>query len=287
MSNLKEIRDRIISISSTMQITNAMKMVSAIKLKKSQSLIHHVLNYANKLEEIFYYVYKSIKSFTVNQLFKHGASNKVLFIIISTNRGLCGSFNSLIMKRIQVIIKEKYLDKTVEILALGNKVADGLMKLYPIFQNKSFILNNINLFEVNKIINDIIVHYYNNKFYEVILVYNKSQSLMISPVIIKQLLPIQLLNFRSFNSSVFHVFEPNQEIIIEKIISKLLTMRLYKALLYSQISENKARMIAMHQATENAKCIKESLILEYNKVRQSVITKEILEIISGAKSLIN
>lgn len=285
MLNLKEIRDRITSISSTMQITNAMKMVSASKLKKSQNKVRHCLLYYDKIEKIFCNIYKLVKTSTLGNLLEYGDSNVVLIIVISSNRGLCGSFNSLIIKKIQLIIKKKYFNKKIKIFSLGEKAGDVLFKLYDIFKNQNFILNNLNFVEINQIIKEIISSYINNDFYEVILIYNNFKNFMTQTVIIEKLLPIRELKAHDLHSSISYIFEPNKENIINKLIPTILSIRLYKALLQSQQSEHIARMIAMHQATENAKFIKNDLILEYNKIRQSVITKEILEIISGASSL--
>lgn len=283
MSNLKEIRDRITSISSTMQMTNAMKMVSASKLKKSQNLVHQFLPYYDKIQKIFCNINKLIKSSIGERFLKNGNSNNILFIVISSNRGLCGVFNSLIIKKIQFLIKKKYFDKNIQILSIGQKVGDILLKLYPLFKNENLIWNNFNFCEVDRIIDEVISSYLNNNFYEVVIVYNHLKKFIVDNVIVEQLLPIERLNINSLNIS--YIFEPNQEECIKLLIPKILKIRLYKALLYSQESEHMFRMMAMHQATENAKFIKNQLLLEYNKVRQSAITKEILEIMSGANAL--
>lgn len=285
MSNLKEIRDRITSISSTMQITNAMKMVSASKLKKSQNSLRQLLLYHDKIEKIFYHICRLVNKSIFSHFLENRNSKTILFIVISSNRGLCGSFNSSIVKKIQYIIKKKYLNKKIKILSFGQKVGDILIKSYDIFRNKNFIWNNLNFFQVDQIINEVISCYFNNDFYEIILVYNNFQNFTTQTVVVEQLLPIQEIEIKSFHSSFSYILEPNKEQIIKKIIPKILTIRLYKALLQSQQSENTARMIAMHQATENAKFIQNALVLEYNKLRQSAITKEILEIISGVKAL--
>lgn len=286
MSNLKEIRNRISSISSTMKITNAMKMVSLAKLKKTKKITFEVCYYFKNMKNIFqkFILSQSKHNFLKNIFYKNN-SNTILLVVICANKGLCGSFNLLILKKINKLVSSKFYNKKIQILLIGNKLFNNIKKLYNIFQNIIFA-DEIDINKISKIIKEISKHYFNNDFSEVILIYTNFKNSLNQNVVVKNLLPFDfLLSNHSTNHHIDYIVEPTNEKILKELIFNTLKINLYQALLNSLSSEHSSRIKTMHQATENAKKIKNELLLTYNKIRQQTITNEILEIVSGSEIL--
>lgn len=285
MPNLKEIRNRITSIASTMQITSAMKMVSAAKLKKSQDAIVQMRPYSQKMNELLQNLSSTMEGDAGGSFTKLGNSNKVLFIVISSNRGLCGGFNSSILKEVNQKIKSDFKDKEIEILSVGRKAGDILKKSFTTFDNQNHLWDKLSFSNASEIIDKVISSFIGGEFSEIYLVYNHFKNAATQVVQTEKLLPIELPKDQNTNSD--YIFEPSKVEILEDLIPKTLRTQFYKALLDSVASEHGARMTAMHKATDNANELRNELILTYNKARQAAITKEILEIVGGAEALEN
>lgn len=286
MANLKEIRGRITSISSTMQITSAMKMVSAAKLKKAQDAIVMLRPYSEKLQEIIENVNASSDSDNKSAYAITREVKKVLFIAITSNRGLAGAFNSSIVKELnqQFQLKSEY---EVEVLTIGKKGYDAVRRVKSVYDNKSSIYDGLNFEAVSNIADSVMEDFVKGKFDEVYLIYNKFVNAATQNVTTEQLLPIQMPETEDKLVETDYVFEPNRNNILEHLIPKSIKTQLYKAILDSVASEHGARMTAMHKATDNAQALKNDLVIFYNKARQAAITNEILEIVSGAEALKN
>lgn len=284
MANLKEIRGRITSISSTMQITSAMKMVSAAKLKKAQDAIVMLRPYSEKLQEIIQNVSANADSDGVSAYAQKREVKKVLYITITSNRGLAGAFNSSVIKELNHKIDDSKAE--VEILTIGKKVFDVVKKNRTVYDNQSAIFDHMSFDAVAKITSTVMKKYREGSFDEVHLIYNKFINAATQEVKTEQLLPISMPeNKGSVNSD--YIFEPNRNEILESLIPKSIKTQVYKAILDSIASEHGARMTAMHKATDNAQALKNELVIFYNKARQAAITNEILEIVSGAEALKN
>ncbi len=284
MANLKEIRGRISSISSTMQITSAMKMVSAAKLKKAQDAIVMLRPYSEKLQEIIQNVSANADSDSVSAYAQKREVKKVLYITITSNRGLAGAFNSSVIKELNHKISNTNAE--VEILTIGKKVFDAVKKNRTVYDNQSAIFDHMSFDAVAKITSTVMKNYREGSFDEVHLIYNKFINAATQEVKTEQLLPISMPeNQGSVNSD--YIFEPNRNEILESLIPKSIKTQVYKAILDSIASEHGARMTAMHKATDNAQALKNELVIFYNKARQAAITNEILEIVSGAEALKN
>ena len=284
MANLKEIRGRITSISSTMQITSAMKMVSAAKLKKAQDAIVMLRPYSEKLQEITQNVSANADSDSVSAYAQKREVKKVLYITITSNRGLAGAFNSSVIKELNHKISNTNAE--VEILTIGKKVFDAVKKNRTVYDNQSAIFDHMSFDAVAKITSTVMKNYREGSFDEVHLIYNKFINAATQEVKTEQLLPISMPeNQGSVNSD--YIFEPNRNEILESLIPKSIKTQVYKAILDSIASEHGARMTAMHKATDNAQALKNELVIFYNKARQAAITNEILEIVSGAEALKN
>jgi len=289
MANLKEIRTRISSVGSTMQITSAMKMVSAAKLKRAQDAITQMRPYAEKLQEILSNVSSSLDSSEGIYSAEREVKN-VLVVAITSNRGLCGAFNNNIVKLAQNIIDE-HKDANVKVLSLGKKAADIMRKTdahtteghsehpYEIFGDLTFDNTSV-------IAETIMDQFVDGMWDKVIITYNGFKNAAVQLLNQEQFLPIVApTNEDLDSSSLDYIFEPNKAAIVEEIIPKSLKTQLFKALLDSHASEHGARMTAMHKATENAGELRDELLLQYNKERQAAITNEILEIVGGAEAL--
>ena len=284
MANLKEIRGRISSISSTMQITSAMKMVSAAKLKKAQDAIVMLRPYSEKLQEIIQNVSANADSDSVSAYAQKREVKKVLYITITSNRGLAGAFNSSVIKELNHKISNTNAE--VEILTIGKKVFDAVKKNRTVYDNQSAIFDHMSFDAVAKITSTVMKNYREGSFDEVHLIYNKFINAATQEVKTEQSLPISMPeNQGSVNSD--YIFEPNRNEILESLIPKSIKTQVYKAILDSIASEHGARMTAMHKATDNAQALKNELVIFYNKARQAAITNEILEIVSGAEALKN
>ncbi|MGB5172679.1 MAG: ATP synthase F1 subunit gamma [Eudoraea sp.] len=286
MANLKEIRNRIASVSSTMQITSAMKMVSAAKLKKAQDAIVAMRPYADKLTELLQNFSGSLDGdaggkFTVNREVK-----KVLVVAITSNRGLCGAFNTNIIKQSISLKTNDYNNYSVDYLTIGKKAKDLLGKKNHIVSDHSHIYDNLT-FEKAEEVALILMNLYLDGVYDRIdVVYNKFKNAATQIVITEQFLPIAPTESET-NVTTDYLFEPTKEYIVEQLIPKSLKTQLFKAIRDSFASEHGARMTAMHKATDNATELRDQLKLTYNQARQAAITNEILEIVGGAEALNN
>lgn len=286
MASLKELRNRITSISSTMQITSAMKMVSAAKLKKAQDAIQDLRPYADKLREILVNISGSIES-TEGGFTDARPVNKVLLVLITSNRGLCGAFNANIIKLANKSIAEHQANgHEVQLMVIGKKAFDGFKKSkLDIIGNHSEIFSGISFDSVAEVGNVIMDGYANGDYDKVELYYNHFRNAGIQTPTQEDYLPVQVEGDDSAAQTNDYLFEPNKEEILEDLIPNTLRTQLFKAILDSNASEHGARMTAMHKATDNASELQRSLKLEYNKARQAAITNEILEIVGGAEAL--
>jgi len=292
MANLKEIRTRITSVNSTMQITSAMKMVSASKLKRAQDAITDMRPYAEKLQEILGNLCESLETSEGMYSAQRDVDN-VLLVAITSNRGLCGGFNGNIIKECQRLIKEEYADNNVHILTIGKKAKD-LLKSRSIETNQGDlpsdlekVWESVNFETVAPIAQTLMDAFAAKSYDKVILVYNKFKNAAVQEVTPEQLLPVLPPDAAENNAASDYIFEPNKEEIVADLIPKSLKIQLYKSILDSHASEHGARMTAMHMATDNAGELKKDLTLHYNKARQAAITGEILEIVGGAEALKN
>ena len=286
MANLKEIRIRIGSVSSTMQITSAMKMVSAAKLKKAQDAITAMRPYSNKLSEL-------MQSFSGsggsgNKSFNEKRKlNNVLIVSISSNRGLCGAFNSNIVKE-SLLLKssEKFKNSKIDFITIGKKVNDTLSKTENVIKNHSDVFDNLYYESVSKIAENLINCFVDKKYDHIEIVYNSFKNAATQIIKSEQFLPIPISE-NTGSENLDYIFEPSLESIANTLIPKSLKIQLFKALRDSLASEHGARMTAMHKATDNASELRDELKLTYNKARQASITNEILEIVGGAEALNN
>jgi F-type H+-transporting ATPase subunit gamma len=286
MANLKEIRSRIASVSSTMQITSAMKMVSAAKLKKSQDAITAMRPYANKLTELLQNLSETLEGDGGSTYAEQREVKKVLIVAISSNRGLAGAFNSNIVKECRSLMSEQYSDKEVEFFTIGKKANDLLKKQETVIEHNTEIFDDLNFENNAEIAQKLMDHYSNGNYDKIILTYNKFKNAATQIVTTEQYLPIMPSSSSGEKSGIAdYIFEPTKAEIVEELIPKSLKTQLFKAIRDSVASEHGARMTAMHKATDNANELKEGLTLEYNKARQAAITGEILEIVGGAEAL--
>ena len=284
MSGLKEIRNRISSVSSTMQITNAMKMVSAAKLKKAQDSITATLPYSNKLSELVKNISASIDSVDSNPLFVSREVRKTLIIVITSNKGLCGGFNSNVIKEVYNISSE-YGSNKPDLLTIGKKGDDILKKKFNVISSHNDLFEQFSYLNVKSIASKIMQLYADEKYDEVILVYNHFKNAATQIITKEQFLPISENTDNNVSTSGDYIFEPNREKILEELIPKTLSIQLFKSISDSIAGEHGARMTAMHKATDNASELRDQLKLTYNKARQTAITNEILEIVGGAEAL--
>jgi F-type H+-transporting ATPase subunit gamma len=284
MSGLKEIRNRISSVSSTMQITNAMKMVSAAKLKKAQDSITATLPYSNKLSELVKNISASIDSVDSNPLFVSREVRKTLIIVITSNKGLCGGFNSNVIKEVYNISSE-YGSNKPDLLTIGKKGDDILKKKFNVISSHNDLFEQFSYLNVKSIASKIMQLYTDEKYDEVILVYNHFKNAATQIINKEQFLPISENTDNNVSTSGDYIFEPNREMILEELIPKTLSIQLFKSISDSIAGEHGARMTAMHKATDNASELRDQLKLTYNKARQTAITNEILEIVGGAEAL--
>ena len=283
MANLKEIRGRITSISSTMQITSAMKMVSAAKLKKAQDAITMLRPYSEKLQELIQKVSTGSEG-SLSEYAQKREVKKILYITISSNRGLAGAFNSSVIKELDANYKQKE-DVEIEVLTIGKKVFDAVRRVRTVYDNQSSIYDSVSFEAVSKLTSAVMKDFSEGIFDEVYLVYNKFINAATQQVRTEQLLPITMPEQAEEDAESDYIFEPDKQTILETLIPKSIKTQVYKALLDSIASEHGARMTAMHKATDNANALKNELVIFYNKARQAAITNEILEIVSGAEAL--
>jgi F-type H+-transporting ATPase subunit gamma len=285
MANLKEIRSRIKSVGSTMQITSAMKMVSAAKLKRAQDAIIKIRPYANKLTELLESLSTSLDSSNGGAYSQSREIKKVLLVTITSNRGLCGGFNAYIIKKAKSLIKEEYSDATISILSIGKKSSEHFDKNnFNIISRHDALFTDLRFDNVAKVAEGIMEQFVAGNYDKVILVYNQFKNAATQIIMAENFLPIQA-NKNEGVASGDYIFEPTKQEIVEQLIPKSLKTQLFKAILDSHAAEHGARMTAMHKATDNAGELKKELTLTYNKARQAAITGEILEIVGGAEAL--
>ncbi|SFI63372.1 ATP synthase F1 subunit gamma [Olleya namhaensis] len=286
MANLKEIRNRIASVSSTMQITSAMKMVSAAKLKKAQDAITAMRPYSDKLTELLQSLSATLDEDAGSKFAEQRDVNNVLIVSITSNRGLCGAFNSNIIKQTQNLISNVYAGKKVSVLAIGKKSNDAFSKKGLVIENQSRIFDDLTFNNVADIAEMLMNKFNEGEFDKIEIVYNKFKNAATQIVMTEQFLPIIPME-GEVDANSDYIFEPSKLEIIEELIPKSLKTQLYKGIRDSFASEHGARMTAMHKATDNATELRDQLKLTYNKARQASITNEILEIVGGAEALNN
>ncbi len=284
MANLKEIRSRITSVSSTMQITSAMKMVSAAKLKKAQDAITAMRPYADKLTELLQNLSANLDGDGGSRYAETREVKKVLVVSISSNRGLCGAFNSNIVKQSISLAQEKYAGKQVDFVTIGKKANDLLRKRFTIVSNHNSVFDDLTFEAVAQIAEALMQRFAEGQYDRIDLVYNHFKNAATQKVMAEQFLPIQPPAEKAA-STADYIYEPSEVEIVSQLIPKALKTQLYKAIRDSFASEHGARMTAMHKATDNASELRDQLKLTYNKARQAAITNEILEIVGGAEAL--
>ena len=300
MPSLKEVRNKITSVGPTMQITSAMKMVSAAKLKRAQDAIIQMRPYANKLKEILENVSGSVDP-SENVYARNTGGKNVLLIAISSNRGLAGGFNANIIKKTWSLINNDYQGHNVFVVSIGKKANDAFRRTPygmhgvhsksglhddAFVHNVAHVLDNLNYEHAAPIAERVIDTFLSKEFDKVVVVYNQFRNAVVQIPTAEQLLPIvPAESAEKKTSNTDYIFEPSQEYIVNELIPRSVKTQLYKALLDSFASEHGARMTAMHKATDNAKAMQRDLKIMYNKARQAAITKEILEIVGGAEAL--
>ena len=285
MANLKEIRNRIASVSSTMQITSAMKMVSAAKLKKAQDAITSMRPYANALTELIQNLSGYLDGDTQNLYTQVRPKQSVLIISITSNRGLCGAFNTNIIKKTRQLVDKEFKNQKVSLITIGKKGSEILNKSGKVISSYDSVFDNLTYNSVSNIAEIVMNHYEKKTFDQVVLVYNRFKNAATQIIEAEPFLPIVAEKKSENNSNVDYIFEPSKSEIISELLPKSLKMQLFKALRDSFASEHGARMTAMHKATDNATDLRDQLKLTYNKARQAAITNEILEIVGGAEAL--
>jgi F-type H+-transporting ATPase subunit gamma len=288
MANLKEIRNRITSIKSTMQITSAMKMVSAAKLKKAQDAITAMRPYSSKLTELLQNLSATLDSDAGGVYSTQREVSKVLVVAITSNRGLCGGFNSSITKQVLKTVEEKYSAVDVDLFTIGKKGGDLLSKQFNIAGTKNDIYDDLTFDNVAAIAQELMNLYAEGTYDKIDIIYNQFKNAATQIPQVEQFLPIKPIEGGDPNAvNSDYIFEPSKLEIVEALIPKSLKTQLYKSIRDSFASEHGARMTAMHKATDNAKELRDELLLTYNKARQAAITNEILEIVGGAEALNN
>ena len=291
MANLKEIKSRISSVSSTMKITNAMKMISAAKLKKSQDRMNYIKPYSEGVSNLIRDLIPK-KDKSQNKLIStqpaQPTQGKILIIPITSNRGYCGGFTSNVFKKAHELIKNNFKKNSIEIFCIGKKAQEIFIKTnHHVIDTEINILNNVTFLASKKISEKITAQFLNNKWSKVIVIYNKFKNAATQIISSEKLLPIDLNkeNIENKNTSKDYIFEPDKTSIINTLLPKKINIQLFESILNSIASEHGARMTAMHKATDNAQELKQSLTLSYNRQRQAAITNEILEIVAGAEAL--
>ena len=285
MANLKEIRSRITSVGSTMQITSAMKMVSAAKLKRAQDAIIQMRPYANKLTKLLENLSASLDSSDGGVYSQKRKIKNVLLVTVTSNRGLCGGFNAYIIKKAKDLINNEYINANVSILSIGKKSSENFRKNgFNVVISHDELFSDLTFDNTAKVAEGIMEQFVAGDYDKVVLVYNQFKNAATQIIMAENYLPIEAAE----NEGAVvrdYLFEPTKEEIVEQLIPKSLKTQLFKAVLDSHAAEHGARMTAMHKATDNASELKKELTLTYNKARQAAITGEILEIVGGAEAL--
>ncbi len=294
MANLKEVRIRIASVKSTQQITSAMKMVAASKLRKAQNAILQMRPYAAKLKEILQNLSASLDAGDDSSVYSEMRDpNKVLLVAISSNRGLCGAFNANVIKATNRLIEEKYLEQnnsgSLSLITIGKKVSEHYVKRgFNVLEIHDDIYDDLSFNNVSAIADKLMKYFEDKEYNRIEVVYNQFKNAASQVLTTEQFLPVEKIAEEASiekHENVDYIFEPGKEEIVHDLIPKSLKIQLYKAILDSYAAEHGARMTAMHKATDNAQEMLKDLNLTYNKARQAAITNEILEIVSGAEAL--
>ena len=292
MANLKAIRIRITSVKSTRQITSAMKMVSAAKLRKAQDKIVRLRPYAGKLHEILVGLSQSLADSEVDNAYgRVSPPHKVLIVVITSNRGLCGAFNANVIKEARRIVSEKYYDQfkngNLKLLTIGKKGFDYFRKQsVNLLPEQNRLLNDLTFDNVAMVADQIMQGFTTGDFDRVELIYNQFKNAAVQNLTSEMFLPVQTVwPGKGIGIPVDYIYEPTREEIVKELIPKSLKIQFYKAILDSFVAEHGARMTAMHKATDNATEMIRDLTLQYNKTRQATITNQILEVVSGAEAL--
>ncbi len=290
MGNLKEIRTRITSIESTQKITSSMKLVSAAKLRRAQTAIQHLRPYSQKLNEILNNLAGSNTGTEPSPLFEAREAEKVVIVVITSNKGLCGAFNSNIVKTVNHLVTEKYAEQhranNVQLICFGKKGKEQLSKQFPVSFYNEKLLDNPDFTEISSLADDLIKRFVNHEVDKVDIVYNQFLNAATQRVTIEDYLPVNPIEAdeeKKVNKD--YIIEPSADKLLSELIPKILRTQLYKTLSDSIASEHGARMISMTKATDNATEILRDLRLKYNNARQSSITNELIEIVSGANAL--
>lgn len=289
MANLKEVRERIESVKSTQQITKAMKMVSAAKLRRAQQAITQMRPYSDKLNDMLKNILSNLDGDVNSSFGVEREINKALVVVVTSNRGLCGAFNNNVIKSAVANIKERFAGKDVEIMCIGKKAHDYFKKHYPSGQINS---DYVNLFEdlsfdnVSKVSQSLMDAFDNGQYDAITVSYGRFQNAIVQEPITAQFLPVEKIESEGeSNAKADYIFEPSKDVLLEKLIPSILKITFHKFLLDTHASEHGARMTAMDNATENAEELMKELKISYNKARQEAITKELSEIVGGAAAM--
>lgn len=291
MASLKEIRNRIVSVQSTQKITGAMKLVSAAKLRRAQTAIIGLRPYSNKLNEILSNLSASVENSENSPLFAQRDIKKILLIVITSNRGLCGSFNSSIIKEVSKIVDNKYKAQfesgNLELICIGKKGKEQLEKKFNIVGFYDTILEKAGFEQIAQISEQLMQDFADEKYDRVEVLYNKFINPATQRIELENYLPIENIQTEQTvqNNVVEYIFEPSQAELLDVLIPKILKIQLYKTLLDSIASEHGARMTSMSKATDNATELLRDFKLKYNNARQAAITNELNEIVGGAEAL--
>jgi len=289
MGNLKEIRTRISSIESTQKITSSMKLVSAAKLRRAQSAIQYLRPYSEKLTEILHNLSASAGSMEDMPLFEPRNPDKVVIVVITSNKGLCGAFNANIIKAVNHLVEEKYAAQhaagNVKLICIGKKGYEQLNTIYPILQHNEALLDNPEFTEIAGICDQLTEKFLKHEIDKVDVIYNQFLNAATQRITVEEFLPLSNLGEEASTTNNDYIIEPSPEEVLTELIPKILRNQLYKTLCDSIASEHGARMISMTKATDNATEILRDLRLKYNNARQSSITNELIEIVSGAEAL--
>ncbi|XCI75006.1 MAG: ATP synthase F1 subunit gamma [Flavobacteriales bacterium] len=284
MPNLKEIKGRIHSVASITQITGAMKMISATKLKKAQEAVVRMRPYAEKIKQLLGEICTVIRENTLQRYTVAPSGGKVLSIVVTSNRGLCGAFNSSIVRKVSCMAKRRYKEE-IQLLTIGKKGKDLLSKKYTLYADWSYLFEMLSFERISEVTDGLIRECLGGAFTEVKLVYNRFKNAASQEIITEVFFPIMVPKVETSGDASDYIFEPSKNIIFDQLALKSLKLQFFRAILESYASEHGARMMAMHKATENASDLKAGLMLTYNKARQASITKEILEIVGGSEAL--
>ena len=290
MGNLKEIRTRITSIESTQKITSSMKLVSAAKLRRAQTAIQHLRHYSQKLSEILNNLAGSNTGTEPSPLFEAREPEKVVIVVITSNKGLCGAFNSNIVKTVNHLISEKYAEQhrngNVQLICFGKKGKEQLCKQFPVSFYNEKLLDNPDFTEISAVADDLMQRFVNHEIDKVDIVYNQFLNAATQRITVEDFLPVTSLESDETQKTTNdYIIEPSADKLLMELIPKILRTQLYKTLSDSIASEHGARMISMTKATDNATEILRDMRLKYNNARQSSITNELIEIVSGANAL--